>query len=126
MPNPIKKATYKEFSKVIVIFEPVELKQSPSVTNCHCHCDTGEVSYKFKCPNERRGKLIILDKLSVDRLTAALKAGNFNLQAATSESKLRSSHSRGDQFDFKQWLRITSALSLRNLQLKPKKQHYEP
>jgi hypothetical protein len=73
MPNPIKKATYKEFSKVIVIFEPVELKQSPSVTNCHCHCDTGEVSYKFKCPNERRGKLIILDKLSVDRLTAALK-----------------------------------------------------
>ncbi len=113
MPNPIKKATCKEFSKVIVIFEPVELKQSPSVTNCHCHCDTGEVSYKFKCPKERRGKLIILDKLSVDRLTAALKASNFNLQAATSESKLRSSHSRGDQFDFKKWLRIASALSLK-------------
>jgi hypothetical protein len=126
MPNPIKKATYKEFLKVIVIFEPVEINQSPSVTNCQCHCDTGEVSFKFKCPNKRRGRLIISDKLSVDRLTATLKVGNFNLQTATSESELRSSHSRDDQFDLKKWLRITSALSLRNLQLKPKKQHYGP
>jgi len=39
-------------------------------------------SIKLKCPNEDRVKLIMSDKLS-----AALKAVNFNLQVATSESK---------------------------------------
>ena len=61
----------------------MELSPNPSMTNW----DVIAESFKLKCPNEDRVRLIMSDKLSVAGSAPALKLVNFNLQVATSESE---------------------------------------
>jgi hypothetical protein len=65
----------------------MELSPNPSMTKCRFDWDAIVGSFKLKCPNEDRVRLIMSDKLSVAVSSLALKAGNFNLQVATSESE---------------------------------------
>ena len=65
----------------------MELSPNPSMTKCRFDWDAIVGSFKLKCPNEDSVRLIMSDKLSVAGSAPALKAVNFNLQVATSESE---------------------------------------
>ena len=57
----------------------MELSPNPSMTKRRFDWDAIVESFKLKCPNEDRVRLIMLDKLSVAGSAPALKAVNFNL-----------------------------------------------
>ncbi len=65
----------------------MELSPNPSMTKRRFDSDAIVESFKLKCPNEDRVRLIMSGKLSVAGSAMALKAVNFNLQVATSESE---------------------------------------
>ena len=65
----------------------MELSPNLFMTKRRFDWDAIVESIKLKCPNEDRVKLIMSDKLSAVGSAPALKAVNFNLQVATSESK---------------------------------------
>ena len=64
----------------------MELSPNPTMTKCRFDWDAIVESFKLKCPNEDRVRLIMSGKLSVAGSALALKAVKFNLQVATSES----------------------------------------
>ena len=64
----------------------MELNPNPTMTKRRFDWDAIVESFKLKCPNEDRVRLIMSYKLSVAGSAPALKVVNFNLQVATSES----------------------------------------